>query len=473
MHDAADSPNFPAAALPWIEHTTGGRILDLTRMVVRREAWRVTIDDGSGTPQAWFLRIDRQIAGGKQYPRDLARETELIRFLDANTGIPTQRILGWNGEHAVAIQSFEPGRADLHNASRAEQHDVMMHFMDIMAEMHSLDVHRLALPRFEIPPTPEEHSLMELRAVEDPRLARLPVDSSTLLGAFGKRWLLNHVPNTVERTVLLQGDTGPGNFLFENHRVSAVVDWEWAHYGDPMEDVGNLWLRDFFTPSCGGDLTPYVRHYADKAKITVDRQKAIYYLVHQLVRSVMTLPGLVRRPDWKSTVALNLGYQAVCDITCCEALGLYHDMAEPDSERLDIPETSGGAAGGKLRWNDDSELYQVLCQQLEHGIAPELQNDFARNMALGASGIARYLERLHLYGPAADALEHAGIDAILGVRHRTLKEARGALMAELPQLDAADEEGVLRHCWGVARRNMQLMEPLVARWGYCKLATLN
>jgi aminoglycoside phosphotransferase (APT) family kinase protein len=284
MQDGEDSPNFPAAALPWIEHATGGRILDLTRMVVRREAWRVTVDDGSGTPQAWFLRIDRQIAGGKQYPRDLARETELIRFLHANTGIPTQRILGWNGEHAVAIQSFEPGRADLHNASRAEQHDVMMHFMDIMAEMHSLDVHRLALPRFEIPPTPEEHSLMELRAVEDPRLARLPVDSSTLLGAFGKRWLLNHVPNTVERTVLLQGDTGPGNFLFENHRVSAVVDWEWAHYGDPMEDVGNLWLRDFFTPSCGGDLTPYVRHYADKAGITVDRQKAIYYLVHQLVR---------------------------------------------------------------------------------------------------------------------------------------------------------------------------------------------
>ena len=299
MNDAAESANFPAAALPWIERTTGGRIIELTRMVVRREAWRVTVDDGGGKPRTWFLRIDRQLAAGKPYPRDLARETELIRFLAANTGIPTQRILGWNDEHAVAIQSFEPGRADLHNAPREEQHDVMMHFMDIMAEMHSLDVQRLALPRFEIPATPEEHSLMELRAVEDPRLARLPVDSSTVLGAFGKRWLLNHVPDRVERTVLLQGDTGPGNFLFENHRVTAVVDWEWAHYGDPMEDVGNLWLRDFFTPSCDGDLTPYIRRYAEKAGITVDRQKAIYYLVHQLVRSVMTLPGLVRRPDWK------------------------------------------------------------------------------------------------------------------------------------------------------------------------------
>ena len=470
MNDSTKPLSFPAAALPWIESATGGRILELTRMVVRREAWRVVVDDGSATPRSWFLRIDRAIAAGKPYPRDLARETGLIRFLQANTGIPTQRILGWNDEHAVAIQSFEPGRADLHNVSREEQHDVMMHFMDIMAEMHSLDVHGIGLPRFEIPPTPEQHSLMELHAVDDPRLAMLPVDSSTVLGAFGKRWLLNHVPTSVERTVLLQGDTGPGNFLFEDHRVTAVVDWEWAHYGDPMEDVGNLWVRDFFTPSCGGDLTPYIRHYTQKAGITLDRQKAIYYLVHQLVRSVFTLPGLVRRPDWRSTVALNLGYQAVCDITCCEALGMYHSLAEPRFELLDIPED---IHDGRPGMNEDGELYQLLSEQLERGIAPELHNDFARNMALGASGITRYLERRHLYGAAADSLEHSGIDAILGVRHASLKEARQAFMTRLPQLQAADEERVIRHCWGVARRNMQLMEPLVARWSYCKLPTLN
>ena len=88
---------------------------------------------------------------------------------------------------------------------------------------------------------------------------------------------------------------------------------------------------------------------------------------------------------------------------------MYHGLAEPAFELLDIPEPSKGAGGTQLRANDDCELYQLLSEQLERGIAPELQNDFVRNMALGASGIARYLERLHLYGPAADALEHAGI----------------------------------------------------------------
>jgi aminoglycoside phosphotransferase (APT) family kinase protein len=462
MTSERDVDGFPSGALPWIEARTGGKIVALKRLVVRREAWRADIDQGDGTTRPWFLRIDRESAAGKPYSRNLKREAGLIRYLCENTTIPTQKIKAWNDEFCVAIQSFEPGRADLHNAPRAEQHDVMMHFMDIMAEMHRIDVNTLDLEEFELPQTPEDHSLLELRAVEDPRLAKLPIDSSTLLGEFGKRWLLNHVPREVERTVLLQGDTGPGNFMFENHRVTAVVDWEWAHYGDPMEDVGNLWLRDFFTPSCGGDLTPYVRHYAERAGVTLDRAKAIYYLVHQLIRSVITLPGLVRRPDWKTTVALNVGYQAVCDIASCEAIGLYHDIAEESCELLEIaPRDEAG------------ELFQVLAKQIEKGMLPDLQNDFTRSTARGAVDLTRYLERRYLYGPQADALELAGINDILGVRHHGLAEARSALHEALQHLQLADEPRVLRHCWAVARRNMQLTGPLVDRWSYCKLPRLD
>jgi len=462
MNDELKGADFPAGALPWIEQQTGGRIVSLERMVVRREAWRVVIEHGDGTSKPYFLRIDRESAAGKPYSRNLEREAGLIGYLCRGTAIPTQKIEAWNSEYCVAIQSFEPGRADLHHASRAEQHDVMMHFMDIMAQMHRIDVSTLELANFEMPQTAEEHSLLELRAVDDPRLARLPVDSTTVLGVFGKRWLLNHVPREVERTVLLQGDTGPGNFMFENHRVTAVVDWEWAHYGDPMEDVGNLWLRDFFTPSCGGDLTPYVRHYAERAGVTLDRAKAIYYLVHQLVRSVITLPALVRRPDWKSTVALNIGYQAVCDITACEAIGLYHAIGEESCELLDIAPR-----------NEAGELFQVLAQQIEKGMLPELQSEFARSTARGAVDMSRYLERLYLYGPQADALELQGINDILGVRHAALGDARLALRDELQQRQPADEMRVLRHCWAVARRNMQLAGPLVERWAYCKLPRLD
>ena len=37
-----------------------------------------------------------------------------------------------------------------------------------------------------------------------------------------------------------QGDTGPGNFLYGDGRVKAILDFELAHWGDPMDDIA--WL---------------------------------------------------------------------------------------------------------------------------------------------------------------------------------------------------------------------------------------
>ncbi|MFA5630589.1 MAG: phosphotransferase [Porticoccaceae bacterium] len=36
----------------------------------------------------------------------------------------------------------------------------------------------------------------------------------------------------------IHGDAGPYNFLVENDRLSAILDWEFLHLGDPAEDLG-------------------------------------------------------------------------------------------------------------------------------------------------------------------------------------------------------------------------------------------
>lgn len=458
-----DETQIDPAAQAWIKQALDAKSIELNRMVVRREAWRIdAVPRDGGDVQHYFLRIDRDALRGQAGPRGLQRETGLIRYLSQNTSLPTQKIIAWSDEHCIAIQSFEPGRADLHNAPREEQHEVMCEFMDIMAQMHCIDVNALNLDGFEIPPTAEAHSLMELDAVDSQIDYSLPPDSTTLLGSFGKTWLRNHVPTQVERTSLVQGDTGAGNFMFADNRVTAVVDWEWAHYGDPMEDLGNVWLRDFFTPSCGGDLTSYFQQYAAKAQVHLDREKIIYYLVHQLMRSVVALPRLTRHADWQSTVALNLGYQAICDIASCQAMGLYYDITAPDIEPLSIRDNT-----------EEGDLYRLITQQLERGLAPKLDDSFARSMLTGVADIARYLERRHVNGPHADAMELEGINQVLGSHYQELGEARRAFNTELTTLATADEPRVLTHCWGVASRNMDLMGPLADRWRYCRLASVN
>ncbi len=56
---------------------------------------------------------------------------------------------------------------------------------------------------------------------------------------FAFRWLEKNRPPNVERKIL-HGDFRIGNMLIDDNGIKAVLDWECAHLGDPMEDLG--WL---------------------------------------------------------------------------------------------------------------------------------------------------------------------------------------------------------------------------------------
>jgi aminoglycoside phosphotransferase (APT) family kinase protein len=55
------------------------------------------------------------------------------------------------------------------------------------------------------------------------------------------RWLRDRV-RPAGRTVLVHGDFKPGNALIDGGRISAMLDWETAHLGDPLEDLG--WITN-------------------------------------------------------------------------------------------------------------------------------------------------------------------------------------------------------------------------------------
>ncbi|MEL6227344.1 MAG: phosphotransferase family protein [Pseudomonadota bacterium] len=50
-------------------------------------------------------------------------------------------------------------------------------------------------------------------------------------------WLHDHAPPTVPLS-LVHGDFRVGNMMVDGHRLTGVLDWEFAHWGDPAEDIG-------------------------------------------------------------------------------------------------------------------------------------------------------------------------------------------------------------------------------------------
>ena len=52
------------------------------------------------------------------------------------------------------------------------------------------------------------------------------------------RWLRRNPPPEPAKPAIVHGDYRAGNFLFTpDGRISAVLDWEMAHVGDPLEDI--------------------------------------------------------------------------------------------------------------------------------------------------------------------------------------------------------------------------------------------
>ncbi len=69
-------------------------------------------------------------------------------------------------------------------------------------------------------------------------------------------WIRDHDPGPSDAVTLVHGDFRHGNFIIDPDGVRAVLDWELAHIGDPMEDLGwicvNSWRFGEIDKPVGG-----------------------------------------------------------------------------------------------------------------------------------------------------------------------------------------------------------------------------
>ena len=90
------------------------------------------------------------------------------------------------------------------------------------------------------------------------------------------RWLVQRAPRCAQPT-LLHGDFRIGNLLVGPAGLGAVIDWEFAHVGDPHEDLAWPCVRDWRFGNDAlhvggvGELAPYLAAYTAASGRAVDR----------------------------------------------------------------------------------------------------------------------------------------------------------------------------------------------------------
>ncbi len=272
----------------WVEETAGGRITTLTRPPVggSRELYFLDVERADGAVLPLVLRCE---SGGSFGGTEIspAREAVVYRALEP-TDVPVPHVVGLAPGGAALLMERVAGSGDLSELGDAERAETMRDFVDALAALHNLDVDALALDGFRRPRRAEDHARFDLEMWA--KLADDGVPHLDPLVRYAGAWLRAHAPSAVARTVLVQGDTGPGNFVFEHGTVTGIVDWEFAHVGDPMDDWA--WV-DMRMP--GEDLTELHDRYAHATGIAIDRERIRYYRAAVDYRCAVTTSLAVAR----------------------------------------------------------------------------------------------------------------------------------------------------------------------------------
>ena len=117
----------------------------------------------------------------------------------------------------------------------------------------------------------------------------------------------------------MHGDTGPGQFLFHNGRLSAIIELELSCFGDPMNDLGNARVRGALYPA--GTLNKHFHRYADTIGQPLDREAIMYYTVVWSFTPPLTYAKLIQTaPSAQPMTVPMLAWDASLRRILCEAL---------------------------------------------------------------------------------------------------------------------------------------------------------
>jgi len=252
----ADAEDLSTRLAAFIARESGApeasvRVSDMTRLAggASRELWSLDAEwdaRAEGGPRRLGLVLRRDPPGRIGDFSDRRLEFELLRRADAG-GVPVPRV-HWACTNAEVLDTpfflmdrlegeTIPRRLLRDEAYAAAREGMVGRLGGILARIHALDVDRRRLRGLERP-VPGRSAAADQLALAATAARELAPDPHPVLD-LAARWLEARLPAPGRQT-LVHGDYRIGNVMFDARGVVAILDWELAHVGDPVEDLG--WL---------------------------------------------------------------------------------------------------------------------------------------------------------------------------------------------------------------------------------------
>jgi len=257
---------------------TGGISAQITALEIER---------ADGSTQKMIVRRHGDVDFNLN-PRVAADEFQLMRILkNAGVAAPAPIFVDDSGEifdRPVIVVEFVDGKTEFAPANLDD------YFRQIAT--HLARIHRVDPANLEFLP---QRVLARLEKLDDWR------DAERILEA---------APPQVNPSGLLHGDFWPGNMLWRDGQLAAIIDWEDAALGDPLVDVANIRLETLWALGVEA-MDNFTRRY--QAANAIDFTRLPYWDISLALRHAPHLGG------W--------GLDAITEKNMCEKLHLFVERA--------------------------------------------------------------------------------------------------------------------------------------------------
>ena len=373
-----------------------------------QETYRITI----ATPTGERLLAMRRAAGGEegeitaQHPglaveamlmqAALAQgvpEPEVYHVLRPEDGIGAGFIMQWLEGEALGARIVKIPELDAVRPHLAHL------FGATLARIHSIDLQASGLSEHLQHLSPEDYVRQTWERYQEFATPQPMID-------YTARWLLDHLPQSYVPS-LVHNDYRNGNVMVDANGIVAVLDWEVAHIGDPMRDLGWMLCHSWrfgraHLPVGGfGAADDFYAGYEAVSGTPVDRQAVKFWQVFGSFWWAVGCLGMAEHyrngPD-QSVERPGIGRRSSeCQVDCVNLLipgAVSLVEATTDTGLVDMPR-----ADELLVSVVDFLRQQVMAEttgrtQFMARVASNSLDIVQREMALGSAAAAQELSRL-------------------------------------------------------------------------------
>jgi aminoglycoside phosphotransferase (APT) family kinase protein len=399
----------------WLRTEFGGTVVELRRQPRWRPVWFATVErDGS---------VHRLVVRGDRTDMPLIfplRHEMTLQSMLHDHGIPTPAVHGWIDAPMAYVMDQVGGQQDFTGCSDAQRDSAVDHYLEILARMHALDVEEFAAAGIMRADSPEHSGTFGLSRYE--QVFRSTKNGPDPFMEFCLGWLRRNPPHSQGRESVICWDSG--QFHQADGRITAVLDLEIGHIGDPMMDLAAWRMRDTIVGY--GDFPTLYSRYEELTGTAIDLEALMRHHFMFTLTNQLALGQAVRHPTRHTDLMTNMQWCYETNLFATEALAELLDIEVPT---VTEPTAASGRASTAVE-----HLAEVL-RSLSVG-DEAVDDEFLRYRLRSLFREARHAARAIEVGDAVSADDLDDLGRLLG--HRPADWSTGE--AELESFVLADAD---------------------------------